>query len=206
MHARVAAFENADMSRIDELVGLIRDRQSAGSEVPDALGMYMLVDRASGRSLGLSLFESEDAIRAAEPTFDRMGDDIPEEMRGRRMSVDLYEVAIHEVAEGAGAARVSTFAGDPAMIDEGLRHAVQDILPEARAIDGWMGIVMLVDRATGAEKTLTLWESRAALDASEAAADDLRRRAAQDAGQSIVSVDRYEVPLAFDRAPRLVTV
>lgn len=92
------------------------------------------------------------------------------------------------------------------MIDEGLRHAVQDILPEARGIDGWMGIVMLVDRATGAEKTLTLWESRAALDASEAAADDLRRRAAQDASQSIVSVDRYEVPLAFDRAPRLVTV
>ena len=206
MHARIAAFENRNMSRIDELVQLVRDRQSAGTEMPDALGMYMLVDRGGGTALGLSIFESEDAIRAAEPLFDRMGDDISEEIRGKRVSVDTYEVAIHEVADGAAAARMSTFAGDPARIDESLRHAVQDVLPDARAIDGWMGIVMLVDRETGAEKTITLWESREALGASEAAAADLRARAAEDAGQRIVSVERYDVPLAFDRAPRLVTV
>ena len=206
MHARIAAFENRNMSRVDELVELVRDRQSAGPEMPDALGMYMLVDRVGGKALGLSLFASEDAIGAAEPVFERMGDDISEEIRGKRVSVETYEVAIHEVAEGAAAARVTTFAGDPARIDEGLRAAVQDVLPDARAIDGWMGIVMLVDRRTGAERTITLWQDRAALDASEVAADELRARAAEDAGQRIVSVERYEIPLAFDRAPRLVTV
>jgi heme-degrading monooxygenase HmoA len=206
MHARVAAFENPDMSRTDELVELLRGRQSGGTEMPDALAMYMLVDRGAGRSLGISLFESEDAIRAAEPIFERMGNEIPAELRGKRLSVDMYEVPLHEVAEGATAARISIFAGDPSMIDEGLRHAVQDVLPDARAIDGWKGIVMLVNRTTGDEKTMTLWESRAALDASEAAAEELRARAAEDAGQRIVSVERFDVPLSFDRAPRLVTV
>jgi hypothetical protein len=206
MHARVAAFENRDTSRTDELVQLIRDRQSAGTEMPDALGMYVLIDRAAGTMLGMSLFESEDAIRAAEPVFERMGNEIPEELRGKRLSVDTYEVALHEVADGVTAARISTFAGDPAKIDEGLRHAVQDVLPDARAIDGWKGIVMLVDRTTGAEKTITLWESQSALEASEAAAEDLRARAVEDSGQRIVSVERFEVPISFDRAPRLVTV
>ena len=206
MHARVAAFENRDMSRTDELIQLVRDRQASGTEIPDALGMYMLVDRAAGAMLGIGIFESEDAIRAAEPIFERMGDEVPEEIRGKRVSVDVFEIAIHEVAEGAMAARISTFAGDPAKVEEGLRHAVQDVLPDARGIDGWKGIVMMIDRLTGSEKTITLWESREALDASEAAADELRARAAEEAGQRIVSVERFEVALAFDRAPRLITV
>ena len=65
---------------------------------------------------------------------------------------------------------------------------------------------MLVDRLTGSERTITLWESREALEASEVAADQLRARAADEAEQRIVSVERFEVPLAFDRAPRLVAV
>ena len=206
MHARVAAFENRDMSRTDELIQLVRDRQASGTEIPDALGMYMLVDRAAGAMLGIGIFESEDAIRAAEPIFERMGDEVPEEIRGKRVSVDVFEIAIHEVAEGAMAARISTFAGDPAKVEESLRHAVQDVLPDARGIDGWKGIVMMIDRLTGSEKTITLWESREALDASEAAADELRARAAEEAGQRIVSVERFEIALAFDRAPRLITV
>ena len=206
MHARVAAFENRDMSRTDELIQLVRDRQASGTEIPDALGMYMLVDRAAGAMVGIGIFESEDAIRAAEPIFERMGDEVPEEIRGRRVSVDVFEIAIHEVAEGAMAARISTFAGDPAKVEEGLRHAVQDVLPDARGIDGWRGIVMMIDRLTGSEKTITLWESRETLDASEAAADELRARAAEEAGQRIVSVERFEIALAFDRAPRLITV
>jgi hypothetical protein len=105
MHARVAAFENRNMSRIDELVQRIRDRQGAGNEIPDALGMYLLVDRTAGAMLGISLFESEDAIRAAEPVFERMGDEVPEELRGKRVSVDLFEVPIHEVTEGRASAR-----------------------------------------------------------------------------------------------------
>ena len=68
MHARIAAFENRDKSRTDELVGLIRDRQSAGTEIPDALGMYVLVDRSAGAMLG----EGRSAHRRGEADVARL--------------------------------------------------------------------------------------------------------------------------------------
>jgi heme-degrading monooxygenase HmoA len=206
MHARIAAFENRDVSRIDELVETVRDRQSSGAEIPDALGMYMLIDRSAGKMLGVSIFESAEALRAAEPIFDRMGDEIPEDLRGRRLSVDAYEVVIHEVAEGANAARMSILKGDPARIDDGIRTAVEDVLPEIREIDGWKGVLMLVNRSSGDAKVITLWESTDALAASESTADAMRRRTAEAAGETIAGVERYEVPLSFDRAPKLIGV
>lgn len=206
MHARIAAFESGDISRYDELVQLVRDRMSAGSEIPDALGLYLLVDRTAGKTLGISIFENEDAIRAAEPVFDRMGDEIPEELRGRRVSVDTFEVAIHEVSGEPGAARMSIFAGEPAKVDDVIRAGAEDVLPEIREIDGWKGIIMLVDRATGATRAMTLWESQDAMSMSETRATALRERTAETSGETITGVERYEVAMSFDRAPKLVGV
>jgi heme-degrading monooxygenase HmoA len=205
MHARVAAFENRDVSRTDELVALVRDRLSAGGEIPDALGMYMLVDRAAGTALGIGIFESEDAIQAAEPIFERMGDEVPEEVRGKRTSVDIFEVAIHEVADEPAAARISMYSGDPASLDEE-RHVVAQNVPDARTLDGWKGMIMLVDRTTGASRVITLWESEDALAASEERAGELREQTAKEAGQQVAGVERYEVAMSFDRAPRLAGV
>jgi hypothetical protein len=204
MHARIAAFENREMSRVDDLVQILRERAGDEEPVPGALAMYMLIDRSAGTALGVSLFENEATIKAVEPEFERLGDEIPEELRGRRVSVDVFEVALHEVAEGAKAARVSNFTTPTDAVDEMFRNAEENILPEAREIDGWKGAIGLVDRRTGASKLITLWESTEALQASERIADELRERSAQHAGGSIDRIERFEVPLMFDRAPKLV--
>jgi hypothetical protein len=39
-----------------------------------------------------SFFESRGELDAAEPRFEQMGDEIPEDLRGRRVAVDVYEV------------------------------------------------------------------------------------------------------------------
>jgi hypothetical protein len=63
--------------------------------MPDGLrGAFSLADAASGRQLFITLFESREQIEAAEPMFEQMGDDIPEEIRGRRVSKDYYEVVL----------------------------------------------------------------------------------------------------------------
>jgi len=49
-----------------------------------------------GHRLFVTFFDSEEAIRAAEPRFEAMGEEFPEEVRGRRASVDVYEVAVDE--------------------------------------------------------------------------------------------------------------
>ncbi len=193
MYARVAAFESRDMSRVDELITTVRERARAGKDIPEAKRLLMLIDRQAGTALGISLFESEEAIRRAEPAFERMGDEIPEEMRGRRTSVDIYEVAIEDVVEGASAARVSSLAGPPEGIDEGISFIKEQIAPEAGDLTGWRGILAVVDRTTGRTKMVTFWDSEESLWASEERANQLRSRAAEAMGESITGVDRYEV-------------
>ncbi len=193
MYARVAAFENRDMSRIDELVEIVRERARSAKELPELRCLLMLVDRRGGTAVGISFFDTEEAIVRAEPEFERMGDEIPEELRGRRTSVDVYEVAIEDVAEGARAARLSSLAGPPEGIDEGIRFIKEQILPEAGDLTGWRGVIALADRTTGRTKTITLWDGEESLRASEERANELRSRAAEAMGESITGVDRYEV-------------
>ncbi len=196
MYARVASFENRDMSMAGQLVDRVRERVRAGTDIPDAKGFLMLIDRRERTALGISFFESEEAIRNAEPAFERMGQEIPKEMRGNRLSVDIYEVAIQEGGKGAKAARVSSLEGPPEKIDEAIRVATEQVLPKARQLSGWKGVVSLVDRNTGRTKLITLWESEDALRASEEQANKLRQETADSAGETIRGVDRYEVAVA----------
>ena len=194
MHARIAAFEG-DVSRIDELTGMIRERMSAGEEIPGAKRFLRLIDREGGGSLGITFFDSEEAIRTAEPIFEKMGDEVPEELRGRRTSVETYEVAIDDIADGARAARVSSLEGSTDGIDKGIAFINETILPEAAEITGWRGILTLADRTSGKAKTITFWDSPESLRGSEAKADELRTQAADAMGDTISSVARYEVAL-----------
>jgi len=196
MYARVASFENRDMSLADQLVGKVRESARSGEAVPSARGFLMLIDREKGTAVGISFFDSEEAIRDAEPDFERMAESIPAEMRGRRTSVDVYEVAFQEGGEGAKAARVSSLEGPVEKIDEGTRRAQENVLPKARQVSGWKGVVSLVDRRSGRGKIITLWGSTDALRASEEQANRLRQETAESGGQKITGVDRYEVAVA----------
>lgn len=92
-------------------------------------------------------------------------------------------------------ARVSTFQASPDGLDAALEQARAEVLPAARALDGFRGMLVLLDRETGRSMAVTLWRDRDALVASEQAADRLRREAAQASGERIVAVERYEVGL-----------
>jgi hypothetical protein len=97
MWARIAAFEGGDIDRLRQMA---EERQAAGSSgMPQGVRrMAVLVDRDGGRRLFVTYFDSREAIEAAEQRFEAMGDEIPDEVRGRRTSVDVYEVAYDESA------------------------------------------------------------------------------------------------------------
>ncbi len=117
MYARVACFEGRDSSLTDELVKRVRD-QGPGS-VPDAKGFLGLFDRERGTAVGITFFDSEEAIRNSQRAFEEMAQNFPAEMRGRRTSVDVSEVMIFDGdTERAQAARVSTLEGSPDSIDK----------------------------------------------------------------------------------------
>lgn len=99
-------------------------------------------------------------------------------------------------------ARVSTIEGSPDRVDEGITKIVEEVLPQLRDVMGFQGIISLVDRETGRSRTITLWESADAMQASEEAANRLRTKAAADLGATGgPQVERYEVAIAEMTAP-----
>jgi hypothetical protein len=206
MYARVATFEDRDMSLADELTKKVRDDVQRDGSIPGANGVLMLVDREQGTALGITMFATKQELRDAEPAFEEMASKIPEEMRGHRVSVEVYEVLMLDGGTGAKAARLSTIEGPPEQIDPGTRQVIEDILPRLRNLDGFAGVISLADRTTGTTKLCTLWKTADALAKSEAAADTLRSEAAEAASGTIAGVDRYEVALAEKLAKVKATV
>jgi hypothetical protein len=56
--------------------------------------MLMLVDRETGKGLGVTLFESEDAMRRGDEALNSMSPGASE----RRTSVEFYEVPVQTVS------------------------------------------------------------------------------------------------------------
>ena len=93
-------------------------------------------------------------------------------------------------------ARISVFEGPPDMLDEGVRHAREVILPQAKEMDpGFKGIIALTDRQSGKMVGISFWESEEAMRASEEGATRLREESAEAGGGTVAGVERYEVGL-----------
>src|SRR5947208_14556867 len=117
MYARIASFEGRDASLTDQLIQRVRD--AGPSSVPDAKGFLGLFHRDRGTALGITFFDSEEAIRNSQRAFEDMAQNFPAEMRGRRASVDVSEVVMFDGdTERAQAARVSSLEGSPDNIDD----------------------------------------------------------------------------------------
>ena len=91
MWARVARFEG-DPGDIDARIQRLRAALDSG-DLPVDLGVakfLMLVDRESGGMLGVTLFESEEALRKGDEAMNAGPGNA-----GSRASVEFYEVPIH---------------------------------------------------------------------------------------------------------------
>jgi hypothetical protein len=93
MYARVARWEGASAEALDQVAAGIReDAESGPPEGLPAKKLYLLQDRESGRSMAITLFETEDDYRQGNATLNSMSP--PGDGMGQRVSVDKYEVAI----------------------------------------------------------------------------------------------------------------
>ncbi|MDQ5827073.1 MAG: hypothetical protein M3441_23150 [Chloroflexota bacterium] len=90
-------------------------------------------------------------------------------------------------------ARVSIFEGPPFKIDDLVSQAREQVLPQARQMDGFKGLIALGDRQSGKTLAITFWEDEEAMRASEEAANQLRSESAEASGEQVAGVERYEV-------------
>ena len=94
MYARVATFEG-DPCRVDDAIAMVRG-QVESEETPAGLEgakMLMLVNRETGKGLGVTLFDSEEAMRRGDEALNAMNPGGTE----RRTSVEFFEVPVQTV-------------------------------------------------------------------------------------------------------------
>ncbi|HEU5009187.1 MAG TPA: hypothetical protein VFT33_00670 [Gaiellaceae bacterium] len=94
MYARVATFESRP-ENVDDAIAMVRAEVEAG-ETPSGLEgakMLMLVNRETGKGVGVTLFESEEAMRRGDEALNAMNPGGTE----RRVSVEFYEVPVQTV-------------------------------------------------------------------------------------------------------------
>lgn len=94
MYARVATFESRP-ENVDDAIAMIR-AQVESEETPRGLEgakMLMLVNRETGKGVGVTLFDSEEAMRRGDEALNAMNPGGVE----RRVSVEFFEVPVQTV-------------------------------------------------------------------------------------------------------------
>ena len=95
MYARVATFES-DPTKVDDAIAMVRSEVEG--DAPSGLEgakMLMLVNRETGKGVGISLFESEEAMRRGDEALNAMNPGGSE----RRTSVEFFEVPVETVTQ-----------------------------------------------------------------------------------------------------------
>ncbi len=96
-------------------------------------------------------------------------------------------------------ARVTWLEGSAERAREAIQAVREEALPAIEGTPGFLELFLLLDRENGRALTITTWETREDLDASE----DLARRlrALPIARWSAAGAERYEVVIRKGRAP-----
>jgi heme-degrading monooxygenase HmoA len=199
MYARSTTFHGIP-DNIDAGIAFVENEAAPlFDQIDGCRGLSMLVDRETGQCIATSSWESEAAMRASDeqlrPIRDR-GRDI----LGGSMQVDEWEIAVMHRTHHGDCCRVSWLQGDLDAMTETFRVG---ILPRLQGTRGFCSASLLVNRSTGLACATTAWETRAAMEASRMAADEMRNQAATDAGGEIVDVHEFELAYAHLHVPEM---
>jgi heme-degrading monooxygenase HmoA len=95
--------------------------------------------------------------------------------------------------------RLTIIDGEPDRLDL-LPEPQEETIPRADEMPGLRALYCLIDRETGRGASLSIWESRDAMEASEERAEAQQRQAAETGAGRVVSVERMEVVNALYEA------
>jgi heme-degrading monooxygenase HmoA len=98
VHARVSYIDAESGDRIDDVVSQVKsDILPRLREQDGYKGFTVLADRSSGRLLGISYWESEEALQASEEVANQTRSQAAETAGSPEPRVERYEVAVDDM-------------------------------------------------------------------------------------------------------------
>jgi hypothetical protein len=195
MYGRVTRVQ-MPVEAIDKGIANFKEKVvPAAKATPGNVGQVLLVDRKTGAGLGITLWDSAQALGASEQMGITSRTQSTAATGGSIVNVERFEQVISHRAGPMQAgyfARLNTISGNPSKIDNSIKFMEKQVLPVLQAQRGFRALIMNVDRMTGRSTVSTVWESLADLEASESKISSLRRDAADAAGAKDVTVEIFE--------------
>ena len=162
-------------------------------------GLSLLVDRETGMCIATSSWDSEAAMQASREQLRPMRDR-GRDILGGSLELDEWEIAVMHRSHHGECCRVSWLQGDLDAMTETFRVGM---LPRLEQASGFCSASLLVNRSAGLSCATTAWESRAAMEGSRPAADEMRSRTATEAGGEIVDVHEFDLAYARLHVPEM---
>lgn len=200
MHVRVLRSKGSQ-ERIDE--GIENFKRHAVPTVKSQegyAGIRLLVNRDTGESVVVGFWENEEALQRSEEALRELRSDASARFGAEPPAIQNYEAAIQhrkKATEAGNWVRLTTLRGEPAKVDEGIRHFESEVIPAFEQIDGFRGAILLVERTSGEALAATIWDSKQHLESSASSALPIRTRAAEVMGsKGSPEVEAYKVEFA----------
>ena len=173
---------------------IVKGAQSA----PGNQGAVLLVNRETGAALGITYWESANALAAAEQFGIQTRTQAVKNVPGSQIvNVERAELMIMDRAAEpkAGAfVRLVSINGEPGKLDAAIVQIRNNVLPVLKSQKGYRALIVSVDRQIGRVSASSVWDTKADLDASESKLAGPRAEAAKaaGAGPNDVQVEIFE--------------
>jgi heme-degrading monooxygenase HmoA len=192
---------------LDDLVGYVRDDvMPMVTGLEGCVGLSLLTDRDTGRSITTSAWRTEDAMRDSAERV-RASRESAAERFGTTPEIQEWEIAVlhreHQAGDGA-CARVVWTRTDPANLDQVISAYRDSLMPWWEETPGFRSNSLMVDRREGRCASAVVFESREAMAGTRDQFTTLREEFVARMSMEILEVAEFDLALAHLRVPETV--
>ena len=188
MHTR-ATWIQASPDQVERLTANFKEKvMPAAKKAKGYVGATLLYDRDKQQGIGITIWESGRALVESEEVGVATRTQAAAETAARIVNVDRGEVVLMDRAAPPavpGFTRANMAYCDPGKLDELIAMIRDKVVPILRQQKGYRSTWMTVDRTSGLTTTMTVWDSAADREASNAAISPLREEAARLMGSAV---------------------
>jgi predicted ester cyclase/quinol monooxygenase YgiN len=204
VYARVTTVDG-DPGRIDAAITFVQETvEPLVRQLQGSLGLAMFVNRTKGRVVVTTAWETAAARAASDTPLSPVRGEASRIMGGQAKPEE-FELAVLDrtrPAEPGFWSRASRLAVPPGRMEQAIASFREQALPGLKSQTGFCGATLLIDRANGTGLATSTWSSRAALEGSRAAADQLRHETADAAGAKVLEVTESQIVIAGITPPQ----
>ena len=207
MYARSTTVQG-DPEHLDEAIRFVGEKEfPAITGIPGCVGLSMLADRESGRSIVSSAWADEETLKRSAEMVRPMQDRLMPMLKAEDCLIQNWDVAVLHRARPSGEnarATVTWARIAPDHVETMLDAYRASLLPRLEELPGFCSLSLVVDRKQGRTVSVTSFEDPDALGLARKRARYLRDEFARGVGAHIHDVAEMDLVVAHLRIPETV--